>query len=110
MFKKSAPAQKDLEIFSIFDSKTKSYGNPNFAPNHEVLIRDIANMFRDPTQAQNKLLINAEDYSVFRIGTYDNKSGQITSQLPEHVINMHDLRAATQTQTSSSPHLGIVPT
>lgn len=96
--KKNSEKNADLEFFTIFDSKTNSYDVPTFAPNQNALIRDVINMFKDPSQKQNKFLLNAEDYSIFRIASYDKKTGQVESCNLEHVANMHDLRAiATET-------------
>lgn len=50
-------------------------------------------MLKDPAQSKNKYLLNAEDYSIFRIGSYSKTTGIIQSQNLEHVANMHDLRA-----------------
>lgn len=96
--------QVDLETFVIYDSKTQSYGNPVFAANHYDLQRQLINMFKDPSQSKNQLLTNAEDFSIFRTATYDKKTGTITPQNLEHIINMHDLRAL------AAPDPGIVPT
>lgn len=85
--------QADLDVFVIYDSKVSAYGQPNFAVNEQDLIRQLINMFKDPSQAQNRLLLNAEDYSVFKIGTYDKKNGELEIHNPVHVANMHDLRA-----------------
>lgn len=93
MFGKKQEERSDLEIFTIFDSKSQSYGNPVFVQNKNVLQRDIINMMKDPQQAQNLYILNAEDYSVFKIGTYSKTTGLVVSQNLEHVCNMHDLRA-----------------
>lgn len=104
-FKKTK--QVDLEVFTIYDSKTQSYGEPTCAVNHHDIIRQLLNMFKDPNQAHNKYLVNAEDYSLFRIGKYDKKSGQLDSTNLEHVANLNDLRAIAQPM---NPGPGIVPT
>lgn len=95
--------KSDLEFFTIFDSKSQSYDVPTFAMNKNVLMRDIINMFKDPQQSKNKFLLNAEDYSLFKIGSYNKTTGQVTSHNLEHIANMHDLRAMAQ-------ETGIVPT
>lgn len=96
--------QADFEIFTIYDSKTESYDLPSFAINKNDLQRQILNMFKDAQQRNNKYLVNAEDFSVFKIGSFDKKTGKIEAHNLEHVCNMHDLRAM------ASPDLGIVPT
>lgn len=84
----------DSQIFVYFDSKAKAYGLPMFSINQHALIRDVVNMLRDPQeQVKSQLYLNAEDFAIFKIGTYDKSTGTITGQPPEHIVNMHDLRA-----------------
>lgn len=105
MLRKRSELPDDLEFFSIFDSKSKSYDDPMYAPNKDVLLRDILNIFRNPEQSRkNKFFINAEDYSLFKIGSYSKKTGQLKIQNLEHVANFHDLKALVE------PDQGIVTT
>lgn len=95
--------QSDLEFFTVFDSKAGIYAEPFPAPNKEVLIRDFANAFRkEDAPKVNRYYINAEDFSVFKIGSFDQKTGVLAPQNLEHVINLHDLRAATTPGALSS--------
>nr|QJB20155.1 MAG: nonstructural protein [Microvirus sp.] len=104
MFGKTSDRQVDLEVFAVYDSKTSSYGSPILATNHHDLIRETLNMFQDPEQQKsNKLFLNAEDFSIFRVGTYDKRKGELQGCTAEHITNMHDLRALVKQP-------GIVPT
>lgn len=96
--------QADIELFTIYDCKTKSYREPTFCPNKEVLMREILNMMNDSGQAKNPLFMNAEDFSVFKIGSYDKKTGLIEAHNLEHQFNMHDIKAL------ATPQTGIVST
>lgn len=88
----------DIEFYTVFDSKAGTYAEPFPAPNKEVLIRDFANAFRkEDAPKVNRYYINAEDFSVFKIGSFDSRTGTLSAQTMEHVINLHDLRAATST-------------
>lgn len=93
----STASTHDTEIFAMYDSKVESYGDLQFAINEYDITRQIVNMFKDPQQAQNRFLLNAEDYSCFKIGNYTKKTGKIEIyDSPIHVSNMHDLRAIAQ--------------
>lgn len=94
MFGKKAN-QVDFEIFVIHDAKGY-YDRPTFAINQHDLIRQVINMFKDPAQSQNKYLINAEDYTIFRIGTFDKTTGLIQASNLDHIANMIDLRTIAQ--------------
>lgn len=97
-------ANNELELFTVFDSKSGSYAEPFPALNREVVIRDFANAFKkDDAKNVNRYYINAEDFSIFKLGSFDPKLGAINSHNAEHVINLHDLRAAiTQGALSST--------
>lgn len=100
-FSKTKKESNDLEFFSVYDSKAQTYDLPALALNKESLLRDVLNMLRDPRQVRNKYLTNAEDYSIFRVGSFSKETGQITSHTPEHVANMHELRSLTDWSPAS---------
>lgn len=83
----------DLEYFVYFDSKTGSYDHPMPAVNSEDLIRAIKNLMQSPQQRENKLVTNSEDFSVFKIAQYWKKTATFNSFQPQHVCNLHDIRA-----------------
>lgn len=93
----------ELEFFTVFDSKAKTYAEPFPAMNSEVVIRDFSTAFRDPeAPKKNRYYMNAEDFSIFKIGTFSLTSGELNGHNLEHVVNMHDLRAMTQPGALSS--------
>jgi len=95
MFGQKSSQKKLVDMFTVFDSKAMTYAEPFPAPNKEVVIRDFANAFRkEDAQKVNRYFINAEDFSVFCIGSFDPSSGDLIVNKMEHVINLHDLRAA----------------
>lgn len=99
--------QEDEQYFTFYDSKTQSYGVPMPQINQHSLIRDLMNMFRDPGQAKNQLVQNAEDFAIYKVGSFDKKTGVFQAIQPTHVVNLHELRATVKAE-SSGP--GIVPT
>lgn len=82
----------DLEVFAIYDAKVGAYSECKFAINEHDFVRGVLNTFKDPTQSQNKYLVNAEDYTLFQIGTYSLKDGKIEGITPKSVIGFHELR------------------
>lgn len=101
MFNKTTEPTPDLEYFVYFDSKVGVYEQPMLAINSQDILREIERMFRDPKQAQNKLLTNAEDFAIFKIGSYTKRTATITPHPPEHIANLHDIRAAVQRNLQS---------
>lgn len=104
MFGKEKTDKNDVEVFVIFDSKSQSYDLPVYAKNKNVFARDVLNMFNDPQHTKNKYLVNAEDYSCFKIANYDQTTGKLEPINLEHAFNFHDLRAMVDKKP------GIVPT
>lgn len=96
MFGKNKEQQPDLEFFTIFDSKSKSYSKPIQEINKDVLLRAIINDFGNPETHKTAHYLNSEDFAIFRIGSFDRKTGTISSQNLEHIANLHDLRALAQ--------------
>lgn len=95
MFGKQNNQEPDLEFFTVFDSKSKSYSEPFPSKNREVVIREFANAFKKEDAAKsNRYFQNAEDFAIFKVGSFDLRTGTLSSQNPEHIVNMHDLRAA----------------
>lgn len=84
----------DLFVYVMHDSKVDAYRPPIMAVNDEVLMRIIIKEMRDPRQQQADTYTNSEDFSIFKIGSYQLKTGKITL-LPSqaHVINMIEMRA-----------------
>lgn len=101
MFGKSKQ-DPDLEVFTVYDSKSGVYDAPALSPNKNVLLRDVINMLRDPQQSKNKYLTNAEDFSIFKIGSYSKRTGLIEGHNPEHIANMHELRTMADPGALSS--------
>lgn len=86
-------ADNNYEVFVTFDSKAKAYDLPVFVPGKEVLMRDIINLMNNPQHQTAVRVQNAEDFSLFKIGTYDLKTSKLDYHAPEHIANFHELRA-----------------
>lgn len=100
----------DMDLFTIYDTKVGAYDIPSFAINKHDLIRQVINMFNDSKQSNNRFLLNAEDFQIFKIGSFYKKPGILKSHPPEHVANMHELRAVAIQNRPDQHQLGIVPT
>lgn len=107
MFGKNSQQDPDFEYFSIFDSKVGIYREPHLAVNRHDILRQIYTLFRDPKQAENQLLQNAEDFSIFKVGEYTKKTGKLVGCEPEHIANLHEIRSAVQRDQNRT---GSLPT
>lgn len=85
----------DREFFSIYDTKTGIYRTPYLHVNKLDALRELDNLFRDPEHQKAQLVQNAEDFSLFKVGGYDTKTGEIRPIIPpEHIANLNDIRSA----------------
>lgn len=106
MFGKNKQKESDLEFYTVYDSKAQIYAEPFPAPNKEVLLRDFLNAFKRAAtepQTNNRYYLNAEDFSIFSIGTFDTKTGTIATKNLEHVVNLNDIRAMAKPETTVLP-------
>lgn len=59
-----------VEIFAVFDSKARSFGQPFFCLNEGVAIRAWTESVRDPQTQFNKY---PEDFSLFKLGYFNDQ-------------------------------------
>lgn len=88
----------DQEVFALYDSKAQCYNMPMFAMNQLVLLRELQGLLQDPGQSKNQLVTNPQDFHLFRIGTYEKKTGLIIGQVPEHIYDLHVIVAEIESR------------
>lgn len=97
MFGKTSSQEPDVEFYTVYDSKAKDYKEPFPAKNKDVVLRDFVNAFKKPEASkENRYYMNAEDFSIFKIGSFSYQTGKFEACNPEHIVNLHDLRAIAQ--------------
>ncbi len=69
-----------LVMYSVWDSKADAYIQPFFATNDKVALRMFQNACDDSAHDFSR---HSEDYTLFRIGTFDQQKGDLQ---PENVI------------------------
>lgn len=68
-----------VNAYSIFDRKTLVYYQPWFQPTDGAASRILADLVNDPSTSIGK---HPGDFVLFRIGTYDDAKGLMTSVSP----------------------------
>lgn len=61
------------EIYSVYDSKAMTYGQPFHAINDGVAIRMFGGAANDPETTLNKF---PEDFVLYHLGRFDDQSGR----------------------------------
>lgn len=70
-------------IFAVFDDKAKAFISPFTLPNQDMAIREFSRSARDPNHMFG---VHAEDYSLFRVGFFDDETGVIeATPKPEYI-------------------------
>ena len=69
-----------LNYYTIYDKVSDSYGErPFLAPNDATAMRSIKNTQRNDKQFN----INADDYALYCVGSYDNTTGDMLTDKRE---------------------------
>jgi hypothetical protein len=62
-----------LEIYTIKDRAVGAFLQPFFSPTLQSATRSLVQVLQDPEHAFHK---NAEDYTLYRVGTFDDATGE----------------------------------
>lgn len=86
-----------LKIFSVYDSKTLAYMTPFFSTTPGSAIRS----FSDAAASEGSIVAqHPEDFSLFMIGEFDDKTGAITSHEPHALGNAIEYLSQTDSLRS----------
>jgi hypothetical protein len=76
------------EIYTLYDTATKSYMNPIIAMAAGAVIRDLTEFAKDKSTTVGK---HPEHYQLYKIGDWFEQKGIIESHAPEHICNVWEL-------------------
>lgn len=94
MFAKKSDLQADTNMYIIHDIKAGNYDFPIYSLNDETMRRDIFNMMSSSEADKSKYFVNAEDYAIFRLCSFDKSQGVIHNTERYHIANLIDIKAA----------------
>ena len=75
-----------LSKYTIFDSKLEAYHQDYSLENDAIALRQFADMANEETQISK----NPEDYSLWRIGSFETTSGELTAEIPTCIAKAHE--------------------
>lgn len=78
-----------IKIYSIKDNKVGAFKTPFYSNNDMVAVRSLKNAVND--KSAGELFLNAEDFSLYSLGEFDEITGEITGQV-QFVANAIDLK------------------
>ena len=79
----------ELKIYAIRDVRTEAFLKPMFLQNAAVLERALLDAKNDENST---LSIHPQDYQVFKLGTYNDNTGEITAEAPTFMFNVIEVQ------------------
>lgn len=94
-----------LLVFTVFDSAAVAYLQPFFARSEGEAIR----MFSTAASSEDhQFARHAADYTLFKIGTFEDSTGQVESHPPVSLGNALDYRSASAGARGDRAQLSIL--
>lgn len=92
-----------LEIFSVYDSKARSFLPPFFLPQVGMATRIFQNCANDPG---HQFGANPSDYTLFHLGNFDDESAAVDIKItPENLGIAQEFKDQPQIKESPFPDL-----
>lgn len=81
----------NVEMYSVYDKKTKVYQNPMFSPNRGTAIRDLHDFLHN--RGKDTMMAKyPDDYQLTRVGCFDEDLGQVEGlKNPDIICDVNDL-------------------
>ena len=83
---------EDFGVYVVYDQKAGVYKKPVLVENQVDLIREYEAMCKDPKANQDLVVTNAEDFKMFKIGSFCKRTGRLVAIDSEHIFNFIELR------------------
>lgn len=84
----------ELQVYSIYDQKTKVFNTPFYSSTHGEAERNLRSTVNAP---QGLVSQYPEDYDLYHLGSYDDSTGTFQGlQTPQHIIKAVQLKQTSQ--------------
>lgn len=87
-----------LLAFAIRDGAIEAFVQPFFMRSTDEAIRALGQSVADPGSG---FLKSPDDYTLYRVGAFDDASGLLSGHDPERVVGVRELIALIKTQRES---------
>lgn len=74
-----------MNFYSVYDKKANIYNTPFHAPTDVHAMRTFAMQVNDANKA-NMLHFAPDDFTLYRLGTFDDHTGEFTSETPQVLV------------------------
>lgn len=79
-----------LVVFTIYDKAVQAYNTPFYMQTEGEAMRGFKQVCTDP---QTNICKHPEDFALFKLGWFDNSTGQFELVEPECVARAHEVKA-----------------
>lgn len=79
-----------MKVFSIFDKAANIFNNPFFAPTEVHATRSFA--IEVNRNEQSAIAFAPQDFSLYRIGSFDDQTGNLIPETPALIIEAVKVR------------------
>lgn len=87
----------NYNIYAVYDSAVNAYMRPFTMQSDGQALRGFTD---ESVNAESPVAQHPEDYALFRIGTYDERTGMIEAIEPKCIGRAHELAAATRARAT----------
>lgn len=97
-------------FYAVFDSKMASFSTPFTHQRDAGAIRDFSDWVNDGSNPNNMLFKHPEDYSLFRIGSFDIISGELKQDgPPQNLVTASAVKAVVSRPASMLNGMEVPP-
>lgn len=82
----------NISLFSVFDSKATIFGNIFTDQQTASAIRNFSDAVNDSSNSNNLWNKHPEDFSLFKVGEFDNETGTLVPHNPESLVTASALK------------------
>lgn len=80
-----------IGVYCVFDAKAGIFGTPFCQHSDGLAIRDFTDAVNDGSNPNNMWHKHPEDFSLFKVGEYDQKTGELLPSLPSSLVTASSL-------------------
>lgn len=77
-----------LNLYSVFDKATQAYMRPSFFQSDAQAVRAFIDECR---KDETPMYAHPEDYAFFRIGMFEDNTGELTAEEPTCLVRAHEI-------------------
>jgi hypothetical protein len=75
-------------LYAVYDRCSRVYDGPIPQANDDTAIRAFTQMCNNP---QSTVAQSPEDFTLFKVGEFDDATGEVVGLVPEKLISAHEI-------------------